>query len=250
MGSFDGAVVLVTGGARGLGAAHAAGFVQEGADVVIADVLDAEGEELAHRLGPKARFCHLDVTAPERWAEIVDATEASCGPITVLINNAGIAGNYTRLVETKATDFRRVVDVNLTGAFFGIRAVAPSMRRAGGGSIINVSSVGGMVGAPTLAAYSATKWALRGLTRTAALELAEAGIRVNSVHPGIIDTPLARAADGTLEFSENIPLRRPAQAREVTDMVMFLASPRSGYSTGSEFVLDGGMLAGVVGAHG
>jgi 3alpha(or 20beta)-hydroxysteroid dehydrogenase len=244
MGRLDGKVAIVTGGSRGQGEAEARLFAAEGARVVVADVLDEEGAVTAKSIGDAARFEHLDVTDEENWQAVVASTEAAFGPVSVLVNNAGILA-FNSLTRTPATEWRMVLDVNLTGAFLGIKSVARSMVAAGGGSIINISSTGGMEGIPMLAAYSASKWGLRGLSRSAAIELGRKGIRVNTVHPGGIDTPMTRFTDqqrGTMY--ERQPISRVGTVDDVAPIVLFLASDDAGYVTGGEYVVDGGRLAG------
>src|SRR6266404_636096 len=186
---FINRTVLVTGGARGMGASHARGFVAEGANVVIADVLEKEGRTLARELGDHAIFSRLDVTSDADWAATVAAAENAFGPVSVLVNNAGIV-RFGSITETEPAAWRQVIDINLTGTYLGIRAVVSSMRRAGGGAIVNISSGAGMTATFGLAAYVSSKWAVRGLTKTAALELGHDNIRVNSIHPGAIRTPI------------------------------------------------------------
>ena len=186
---FDNRTVIVTGSARGMGATHARGFIAEGANVVIADVLEQEGRTLAHELGDQAIFSRLDVTSDRDWAATVAAAEDAFGPVSVLVNNAGIV-RFGLLEETEPAVWHQVIDVNLTGSYLGIRAVVASMRKAGGGAIVNISSGAGMGGTFGAGAYVVSKWGLRGLTKTAALELGHDNIRVNSVHPGAIRTPL------------------------------------------------------------
>ncbi|KOV74392.1 3-alpha-hydroxysteroid dehydrogenase [Streptomyces sp. AS58] len=251
MGRFEGQTVMVTGGARGMGESHVRGFAAEGASVLIADVLDDEGRALAAELGDRTLFQHLDVTSEDQWTAAVAAAEEAFGPVSVLVNNAGIMVPGT-IEETDLVTWQRVLDVNLTGQFLGIRAVIPSMRAAGGGSIVNVSSVVGLTGAASLGSYVASKWGGRGLTKTAALELGRDNIRVNSVHPGFIRTPMTdpKRSEGTPEgvSAENptaaFAIPRKAEPEEVTRQVLFIASAEAGFSTGSEFVIDGGLLLG------
>src|SRR3989475_12840570 len=217
MGRFDNRTVIVRGGPRGMGSSHVRGFVAEGADVVIADVLEQEGRTVAGELGDHAIFSRLDVTSDRDWAATVAAAEDAFGPVSVLVNNAGIV-RFGPIAETEPTTWRQVIDINLTGSYLGIRAVLPSMRKAGGGAIVNISSGAGLTATFGLAAYVASKWGVRGLTKTAALELGRDNIRVNSVHPGAIRTPIladhARRASPSLMRSRgwccSSPPRRPA----------------------------------------
>lgn len=241
MNRLEGRVALVTGAARGMGLAHCKALIAEGAKVVLGDILDEEGASAAKELGDAAHYVRLDVTSEESWAEAVAATTEKFGPVTVLVNNAGIVGgNLITAYET--SEWQRILDINLTGTFFGIRACSQSMIDAGGGSIINVSSVEGFRGSPGLHGYTATKFAVRGLTKSVALELAPKNIRVNSVHPGFIHSPMT---EGIPEDFLQIPLGRGGKADEVSSMIIFLASEESSYSTGSEFIVDGGLMAGV-----
>jgi 3alpha(or 20beta)-hydroxysteroid dehydrogenase len=254
MNRFDNRTVIVTGGARGMGANHARGFVAEGANVVIADILEQEGRTLAEELGDRAIFSRLDVTSDEDWAATVAAAEDAFGPVSVLINNAGIA-RFGVIKETEPTVWRQVLEINLTGSYLGIRAVASSMRDAGDGAIVNISSGAGFTASFGLAAYAASKWGVRGLTKTAALELARDNIRVNSVHPGGVHTPMLAAqgpdADSmaaTLAGAgvETSAIPRIADPEEITRLVLFVASDEASFSTGSEFIADGGLLLGPV----
>ena len=245
---FDNRTVIVTGGSRGLGASHARGFVAEGANVVIADVLEQEGRTLADELGDHAIFSRLDVTSDKDWAATVAAAEDAFGPVSVLVNNAGI-GRFAPIEETEPAAWRQVIDVNLTGPYLGIRAVALSMRKAGGGAIVNISSAGGMMAYPNTASYFASKWGMRGLTKSAALELGRDNIRVNSIHPGNFRTATASAPD-TAGFQRrfigirNLAIPRIAEPEELTRLVLFVASDEASFSTGSEFIADGGQLLG------
>jgi 3alpha(or 20beta)-hydroxysteroid dehydrogenase len=237
---LEGKLAIISGGARGQGECEARRFVAEGARVVVADVLDAEAKAVADSLGYAATWAHLDVTSAADWAATVDACIATFGNPTVLVNNAGVLG-MTPIRGGDEAEFRRILDVNLVGAFLGVRAVAEAMIAAGGGSIVNVSSVAGLRGAPGMSAYSASKFGLRGLTKTAAVELAPFGIRVNSVHPGGVATPMLAGVDDS-GFADR-PIPRKATADEIANLVLFLASDESTFSTGSEFVADGGATA-------
>src|SRR5271166_758442 len=221
MGRFDEKVVLVTGGARGMGASHVRGFVADGGRVLICDVLGAEGEALANELGDNARFHHLDVTQALDWKHAVSAAEAWAGGVDVLVNNAAIIV-YGGVEDQTAADFRRLLDVNLFGLFLGMQAVIPSMRSRGGGSIVNIASVSGVMGFSGGIGYGASKHGVRGLTKCAALDLAGTGIRVNCVHPGTIRTPMSEAT--TDDLFANQPIPRRGEPKEVTAMVLFLAS--------------------------
>src|SRR5882757_9811787 len=251
---FINRTVIVTGGARGMGASHARGFVAEGANVVIADVLEKEGRTLARELGEHAIFSRLDVTSEGDWAATVAAAEDAFGPASVLVNNAGIA-RFGVIEETEPAVWRQVLEINLTGSYLGIRAVAPSIRKAGGGAIVNISSGAGFTASFGLAAYVASKWGVRGLTKTAALELGHDNIRVNSVHPGAVRTPIltAQAPDaGPMAATmagagvELSAIPRIADPEEITRLVLFVASEEASCSTGSEFIADGGLLLGPV----
>jgi 3alpha(or 20beta)-hydroxysteroid dehydrogenase len=224
-----------------MGAADARMLVAEGAKVVIGDVLDEAGQALADELGDAARFVPLDVTDYDQWQAAVEVAVNDFGTVNVLVNNAGIV----QLGPLKSLDiakWQKVLDVNLTGAVMGIKAVIEPMTAAGGGSIINVSSIEGMRGAAWVHSYVASKWGLRGLTKSAALELAPAKIRVNSVHPGFIRTPMTKHLPDDMVKA---PLGRPGTPDEVASFVVFLASDESSFSTGSEFVVDGGLITDV-----
>jgi 3alpha(or 20beta)-hydroxysteroid dehydrogenase len=250
VGRLDDKVELITGGARGMGEAYVRRFVDEGAKVVFGDVLAEEGAKLAAEAGAACRFVPMDVTSPDDWAAAVGAALDAHGRLDVLINNAGII-KYKRIEDMTLEECRRIIDVNLVGQWLGVRAVTAPMRAAGGGSIINVSSVEGFVGAAGLAAYSASKFGVRGLTKAAARELGPYGIRINSIHPGAILTAMttdpeivAATADSAESFFKQLPLARMGKRRDVTGIVVFLASDESGYCTGSEIVVDGGMITG------
>ncbi|HEY0248809.1 MAG TPA: glucose 1-dehydrogenase [Gryllotalpicola sp.] len=240
-GRLAGKVALISGGSRGMGASEARLFVAEGASVVIGDVLDVEGEALASALGEKAAYVHLDVRDPEQWTAAVAAATRGFGLLNVLVNNAGIAEMYP-LAEYPIEAWRRIIDINLSGVFYGMRAAVPALRAAGRASIVNISSIDGLGGSPQLPGYVAAKFGVRGLTKAAALEFARENIRVNSVHPGLIDTPMT---EGIPASSMAIPMGRAAQPEEVAELVLFLASDASSYCTGSEFTVDGGVMSQV-----
>jgi 3alpha(or 20beta)-hydroxysteroid dehydrogenase len=250
MGRLDGKVALITGGARGMGKSHARYFVAEGARVVIGDVLDERGEAVAAKLGPDAcRYVHHDVTSETEWAAAVRATLDAFGGLDILVNNAGVLAPAT-IAEMPLAEFRRVLDVNLVGCWLGIKSVIEPMTAAGGGSIVNISSIEGFAGAAGLSAYSASKFAIRGVTRAAAQELGQFGIRVNSVHPGGVMTRMAIESAQSfthvdpMQFVKNMPISRFADPIEISRLVAFLASDDASYSTGAEFVADGGILSG------
>ena len=246
MGRLEGKVTLITGGAKGQGAAEAALFRAEGAKVWIVDVDDPRGEATAAEVG--ATYRHLDVRDEVAWSALVDEILAADGQLDVLVNNAGIF-TYARMVDTTVDDFTRQFDVNQLGVFLGMRAVAPTMIAAQRGSIVNISSAAGIIATPNTIGYSASKWAVRGMTKVAAVELGRNGVRVNSVHPGVIDTellyenPIMQREDLT-PVLRSVPLRRMAEPSEVATLVLFLASDESSYCTGSEFIVDGGVTAG------
>ncbi|MCV7122044.1 glucose 1-dehydrogenase [Mycobacterium lacus] len=241
MGRVAGKVALISGGARGMGASHARLLVEEGAKVVIGDILDEEGKALADEIGAAARYVHLDVTRPDQWDAAVATATGEFGKLDVLVNNAGIVA-LGQLKNFDLAKWQKVIDVNLTGTFLGMRAAVEPMTAAGGGSIINVSSIEGLRGAPAVHPYVASKWAVRGLAKSAALELAPLNIRVNSIHPDFVRTPMTAKLP---EDVVTIPLGRPAEPREVSTFVVFLASDESSYATGSEFVMDGGLVTDV-----
>ncbi|MER5185746.1 glucose 1-dehydrogenase [Streptomyces sp. NPDC002896] len=243
--SLKGRTALITGAARGQGEAEARLFAALGANVVIGDILDDEGTEVARSIGPAARYTRLDVTDESRWAAAVDTAVADFGGLDILVNNAGVYRSGP-LVEETAESFESVLRVNLVGPFLGIRAVLEPMRRAGGGAIVNVSSVAGLTGLARTGGYGASKWGLRGLTKTAALELGEFGIRVNSVHPGLIDTPMVAGVAPPRGAGRHpaVALRRVGLPEDVAGLVAFLVSDDASYLTGAEIAADGGWSAG------
>jgi len=243
-GRLDGKVAIITGAARGQGAAEVRRFVAEGAQVVLGDVLDADGEAVAAELGAAARYVHLDVASEADWATAVAAAEAM-GPLNVLVNNAGIL-RFTAIADTTLAEYLEVISVNQVGTFLGMRSVLDPMTRAGGGSIVNIASIDGIGSKNGLVSYSSSKGAVRAMTKTAALEFGHLGVRVNSVHPGGVWTPMT--GDIPVEYLDqahaHLPLRRVGRADEIAAMVVFLASDEASYCTGGEFVVDGGWLAG------
>lgn len=250
MGRLEGKVALVSGGAQGMGEAEVRVFAAEGAKVVIGDIQEEAGSALAKEIGDAATFVALDVTRAADWSAAVDACVERYGSLTTLVNNAGIASTGP-LLEISLADYQAVIDVNQTGVFLGMQAAGRTMLASGGGSIVNISSIDGIVGMVNLTAYVASKFAVRGMTKVAAIELASQGIRVNSIHPGYVDTPMANPANEehptSLEkYAERaIPLAKMARPEDIANMALFLASDDSAYCTGAEFVVDGGLLAGI-----
>jgi 3alpha(or 20beta)-hydroxysteroid dehydrogenase len=245
MGKLDGRVALITGGARGQGAAEAKLFASEGATVVLTDVLDADGAETAKACG--GTYLHHDVTSEARWDEVVADVLKQHGKLDILVNNAGIF-KTGGILNTTLADYKRVIDVNQVGVFLGMRAAAKPMVEAGTGAIVNLYSIAGMQGSPGAAAYGASKWAVRGMTKGAASELGRYGIRVNSIHPGLIETPMLHEipgidAGGGDRWVRRIPLGRVAEANEVAKLALFLASDDSSYCSGAEFIVDAGLTA-------
>ncbi|MCG8592390.1 MAG: glucose 1-dehydrogenase [Proteobacteria bacterium] len=240
-------VALVSGGARGQGACEARLFAERGAFVLIGDLMDAQGMEVAEAIGPRALYCHLDVTCRKDWENAVATAVDRFGKLDVLVNNAGVAGGgFIKDVDEEA--FRRVVEVNQIGVLLGMRSAFPAMCEAGGGSMINIASTAAMRGVSGSVAYAATKWAVRGMTKTAAMEFGPHGIRVNSVHPGVIDTDMVAWERFNDQMRDavvgDLPIARIGTPAEVAEVVAFLASDASSYCTGAEFVVDGGSLAG------
>ncbi|NVK44007.1 MAG: glucose 1-dehydrogenase [Oceanospirillaceae bacterium] len=243
-GLLEGKVALITGGARGMGEAEARLFVAEGARVVIADVLDDEGAALADSLGENALYRHLDVSDEANWAALVTDIEEVYGGLDILVNNAGIL-RFGGIAETSLEDYLQVVNINQVGCFLGIRSVIAPMQKRGGGAIVNISSVDGMKGSAGLVSYASSKWAVRGITKVAAAELGAIGIRINSVHPGGIQTAMTPSPEDSplsAAFVSRLPLPRIGQPEDVARTVLFLASDQSAYTTGCEFPVDGGYV--------
>ncbi|MER6979631.1 glucose 1-dehydrogenase [Streptomyces carpinensis] len=245
MNNLTGKSVIITGGARGLGAEAARQAVAAGSSVVITDVLDGEGEATAAELGANARFVHHDVTSEKDWQHVADFTVAEFGGVDGLVNNAGISTG--QFLESESVEhFRKVLDINLTGVFIGMKTVIPVMNGNGGGSIVNVSSAAGLMGLALTAGYGASKWGVRGLTKIGAVELGTARIRVNSVHPGMTYTPMTAAVG--IETGEgkypNTPMGRVGEPQEIAGAVVFLLSDAASYVTGAELAVDGGWTTG------
>lgn len=245
-----GKLTIITGGARGIGAAIARRFIEEGARVIIADILDDQGQALSASLGENAYYHHLDVSDAQQWQTLMGFAH-SLGKVNILVNNAAIL-HISSIEDTRETDFMRVTQVNQLGTFLGMKAVLADMKSIGGGNIINISSIDGLQAKNGIAAYSATKWAMRGLTKTAAIEFGKYNIRVNSIHPGGIFTAMHGATtedelpdDNMNGFYRYHPLPRVGMPIEVANMAVFVASEECSYSTGAEFVLDGGWHAGM-----
>ena len=252
MGRLDGKVTIITGAARGMGKAEAKLFADEGSKVAVCDIRDDEGKALAESIGENAIYVSHDVTSESAWLDTIAATESAFGPVTTLINNAGIA-EAAPFYEMSLESYRRVTDVLQTGVFLGMKSVVPSMTAAGGGSIINISSIDGLIGMNNIMSYVAAKWAVRGMTKAAAREVADRNIRVNSIHPGFIYTHLAVEEESHLAPTHALldqhtqalaPMKRTGEPEEIAKLALFLASDDSSYSTGSEFVADGGLTSG------
>lgn len=236
-------VAIITGGARGMGASHVRLFASEGAKVVFTDLNEEEGRILEKEIGGNVKFIKQDVTDAVSWEKVVEDTEKIFGQVNILVNNAGISINKP-LLEITEDEYRKIVDINQVSVFLGTKAVAASMKKSGNGSIVNISSMNGLVGGAI--GYTDTKFAVRGMTKAAAIQLSPFGIRVNSVHPGVTETPMVTEGDSyevIKKLSKQIPIRRMAKSEEVSNLVLYLASDESSYSTGSEFVIDGGLTA-------
>jgi 3alpha(or 20beta)-hydroxysteroid dehydrogenase len=246
MGRLTGKVALISGAARGQGEAEARLFAAEGAKVVLADVLDEDGATVAKDIGDDALYLHLDVTSESEWQAAVDKAIDRFGGIDVLVNNAGIFA-INPIATTSLDEYRRVIDINQVGVFLGMRAVASHMAARASGSIVNISSIAGLQGSAGTISYTASKFAVRGMTKVVAKELAPFGVRVNSVHPGLIDTAMLRQITDVVgddaALKSRVPIGEFATAGDVANVVLFLASDESTYCTGAEFVVDGGMTA-------
>jgi 3alpha(or 20beta)-hydroxysteroid dehydrogenase len=245
MGRVSGKVAIVSGAARGLGEAFARLLAREGAKVVVADVRHELGQQTAKSIGENAMFMHLDVRKEDEWNKVVAATEAAFGPVTVLVNNAGILGPMAPIENIPLSEYQSAIDVIQTGVFLGMKTVLPSMRRAGVGSMINLSSTSGLRGNPNSIVYTGAKFAVRGMTKAAALEFIQYNVRVNSLHPGTFRTPMSMGDQGgNAEIDavvQLVPTKRWGEPHEIAHMVLLLASDEMPYATGAEFVVDGGL---------
>ena len=251
MDRFLNKTVLITGGAGGQGASHMRAYLDEGANVVIGDIRDEPGRSLVAESGDHALYVHLDVTSEADWVNAVAATEERFGPVSVLVNNAGIGSPPVLIEDGTLEDWQQIIAVNITGQYLGIRATIPSLRKAGGGSIVNIASMAADTGLAYLAPYVVSKWGVRGLTRTAALELGRDNVRVNSIHPGVVNTPfiteplrpgLAPVSD--YYSPDAYAIKRIAEPQDITNVLLFLTSDEASFITGSDFVSDGGLLLG------
>ena len=240
MARLSGKIALISGGARGMGASHARAIVEHGGRVVIGDLLDDEGTALADELGENAVYVHLDVTSAEDWAAAVDLAETTFGGLNVLVNNAGIV-NFGDLTEYTTQQWDLIIAINLTGPFLGITAARDALVASAPSSIVNISSTAGLIGAAALHGYTASKFGLRGITKSVAMELGGFNVRANSIHPGVIRTPMT---DGLALGDQLGALHRIGEPGEVSNLVVYLASDESSFQTGAEFVIDGGETAG------
>lgn len=251
MSNLDGKIVMVTGGARGMGASHVRAFRKDGARVVIADILDDEGKSVASELGDNALFVHLDVTSEQSWTDAVETVRTHFGPVTSLVNNAGVEF-AAPLHETPVEQWDKVIDVNLTGVFLGIKAVAPGMLEARSGAIVNIGSGAGLIGFENLSAYSSTKAGINGLTMTAAIEYGKHGIRVNALHPGVVQTPMLKEAmdsndDLKQALNDSVKFQaigRMGEMHEISEAISFLLSDAASFVTGVSLPVDGGLILG------
>jgi 3alpha(or 20beta)-hydroxysteroid dehydrogenase len=239
---LEGKVAIVTGAARGQGEAEARLFAGHGAKVVLTDILTEQGQAVAEDIGESACFVTHDVASEGDWARVVETAVNTFGAVHILVNNAAIS-RPLKLENTDLATYQQIVGINQTGVFLGMRAVLEPMKRAGGGSIINVGSVAALQGTSTLFAYTASKWAVRGMSKSAALELARYNIRVNTVHPGVIDTPINHDNPEKMNqvLVQTTPMRRMGQPAEIAEAVLFIASDRASFATGADFTIDGGM---------
>jgi 3alpha(or 20beta)-hydroxysteroid dehydrogenase len=248
MGRLEGKVAIITGAAQGMGAEHCRQFVREGAKVVLTDIDEPRAAALAAELGANALFCKQDVTSSAGWKAVVSEAEAKFGPVTVLVNNAGIVGSVSPCADMDEDEYLHICAINQTSVFLGMKHVIPSMKKAGGGSIVNISSISGIVaiyGTPNVA-YAASKFALRGLTKQAAIEYGGDNIRINTVHPGYIRTKMMTEAltdEQIVIASNSVPIKRVGEPADVSLLVIYLASDESGFTTGSEHIIDGGLTA-------
>ncbi|OUC54353.1 hypothetical protein CA262_05345 [Sphingobium sp. GW456-12-10-14-TSB1] len=244
--TFSGEVAIVTGAAGGIGAATARMLAAQGAKVILTDVKQAPGAQIAEEIGEAARFVAHDVSNGCDWKTVLSVAEDSFGPVSILVNNAGIASTPTPLYEVSEADYRRVIEINQLSCFLGMKTVAPSMIRRGGGAMVNVSSVAGLKAERGAIAYVASKFAVTGMTKVAALDLAKDNIRVNSVHPGLVDTPMVRPEGGAdafepiLQFASGLPIPRPGSPDEIANLIVFLASKSASFLTGGSYAADGG----------
>lgn len=251
MGRLENKVALITGAASGMGETHARLFVKEGAKVVFTDIQTDLGKQIEEELGENALFLEHDVTNSSQWEEVIKKTEEKFGPINILVNNAGISGAMEPIEEFTEEDYEKVHDINQKSVYYGMKYAIPSMKKSNSGSIVNISSLAGIIGQIGGLAYNGTKFAVRGMTKVAAAELGEYNIRANSVHPGVIETSMVKAAAEEYEnvakdleaLREGTPLKRGAEPEEVSNLVLFLASDESSYINGEEIVIDGGSNA-------
>lgn len=248
MGRVEGKVTIITGGARGQGESHARLFAEEGASVLITDMLDELGESVAEdlrRSGHDAHYMHLNVSSEEEWTAVISAAEERWGRVDILINNAGIVGTMKSVADEELDGWAKMTSINQQGVFLGLKHGAPAIERSGGGSIVNTCSINGTVGNPGGFSYQASKGAVKMMTRAAAMEYANRGVRVNSVSPGLVMTAMAveEGEESNREFSEATPMKRAAQPREVSYGVLYLASDEASYVTGADLFIDGGYTA-------